>query len=106
MVAPMLLERAQPSHVLHGAPHLHNVLVTRAGPRWIDFETCCRGPIEVDFAYLGQAGARQDGVDAELLALAQKMLRVAVATTCWSDPDRHPRLRQAAEHHLAALADE
>lgn len=105
-VAPMLLERAQPSDVLHGAPHLHNVLVTRAGLRWIDFETCCRGPIEVDFAYLGQAGARRDGVDLELLALAQKMLRVAVATTCWSDPDRHPRLREAAEHHLAALADE
>jgi hypothetical protein len=35
-----------------------------------------------------------------------KMLRISVATICWSDPDRHPRLREAAEHHLGALVAE
>jgi hypothetical protein len=34
------------------------------------------------------------------------MLRVSVATVCWSDPDRHPRLREAAEYHLAELTRE
>ena len=105
-VAAPLLERAKPSTVLHGGPHSYNVLATSAGLRWIDFETCCRGPVEADLAYLGEAGARRPGVDADLLVLAKHMLRISVATVCWSDPDRHPRLREAAEFHLAALADE
>jgi Ser/Thr protein kinase RdoA (MazF antagonist) len=105
-VAPQLLERAAPTAVLHGGPHSDNVLLTPSGLRWIDLETCCRGPIEADLAYLGEAGARRAGVDLELLALAQQMLRVSVATVCWSDPDRHPRLREAAEYHLAELTRE
>jgi Ser/Thr protein kinase RdoA (MazF antagonist) len=105
-VAPPLLERARPTAVLHGGPHLHNVLATPAGLRWIDFETCCRGPVEADLAYLGEAGVRRANVDLELLALAQQMLRVKVATVCWRNPDRHPRLREAAEYHLAELTRE
>jgi hypothetical protein len=104
--APHLLERARPTIVLHGGPNSHNVLATPAGLRWIDFETCCRGPIEADLAYLGEAGARRPGVDLEMLALAGRMLRISVATVCWRDPDRHPRLREAAEYHLASLAAE
>lgn len=103
--APGLLERARPAIVLHGGPHSHNVLATPAGLRWIDFETCCRGPLEADLAYLGEAGTRRPGVDLELLALAKRMLSISVATICWCDPDRHPRLREAAEFHLASLAD-
>jgi hypothetical protein len=105
-VAKPLLERAKPDTVLHGGPHSHNVLATPAGLRWIDFETCCRGPVEADLAYLGEAGARRPGVDLELLALANQMLRISVATICWSYPDRHPRLREAAEYHLAELTAE
>jgi hypothetical protein len=103
--APRLLERARPAMVLHGGPHSHNVLATPAGLRWIDFETCCRGPLEADLAYLGEAGTRRPGVDPELLALTGLMLRISVAAICWCDPDRHPRLREAAEYHLASLTD-
>jgi hypothetical protein len=105
-LAPPLLERARPTAILHGGPHSDNVLVTPTGLRWIDFETCCRGPVEADLAYMGDAGARREGVDLDLLALARGMLRVTVATVCWSDPDRHPRLREAAEYHLAELTRE
>ena len=101
--APSLLARARPASILHGGPHSHNVLATPAGLRWIDFETCCRGPIEADLAYLGEAGTRRPGVDLELLALTKRMLSISVATICWCDPDRHPRLREAAEYHLASL---
>jgi hypothetical protein len=105
-VAPPLLERATPLAVLHGGPNPHNVLLTPAGLRWIDFEACCRGPIEADLAYLGPAATRRVGVDRELLALAGQMLRISVAAVCWRDPDRHPRLREAAEFHLAELTRE
>ncbi|HXW34175.1 MAG TPA: aminoglycoside phosphotransferase family protein [Acidimicrobiales bacterium] len=37
--------------LLHGEPHLGNLLRTRKGLVFIDFETCCRGPIEFDIAH-------------------------------------------------------
>jgi hypothetical protein len=103
-VAPALRLRAGPTAVLHGGPHPRNVLASGDGLRWIDFETCCRGPVEADLAYLGDSAVLRTGTDLELLDLARRMLRVSVATVCWSDPDRHPHLREAAEHHLAELA--
>lgn len=37
--------------LLHGEPHSGNLLGTRDGLLFIDFETCCRGPIEFDVAH-------------------------------------------------------
>jgi hypothetical protein len=51
------------------------------------FETCCSGPVEAELAYLGEAGASRQGVDLELLTLAQQMLRISVATICWYPAD-------------------
>lgn len=105
-VEPMLSRSIGARVVLHGAPHLHNVLATDHGLRWIDFETCRRGPIEADYAYLGDAGLAIAGIDPDLLRLAARMLRVSVAVRCWLAPDRHPRLREAAEYHLGELRRE
>ncbi|HEX9641640.1 MAG TPA: phosphotransferase, partial [Candidatus Krumholzibacteria bacterium] len=41
-------ERATDERLLHGEPHLGNVLRTRKGLLFVDFETCCRGPVEFD----------------------------------------------------------
>jgi hypothetical protein len=47
-----ILARSHQEQLLHGEPHPGNLLATRdAGPRFIDLETCCRGPIELDLAY-------------------------------------------------------
>jgi len=35
---------------LHGEPHDGNRISTAAGIRWIDFESCCVGPLEWDLA--------------------------------------------------------
>ena len=37
--------------VLHGEPHVGNLLRTREGLLFVDFETCCRGPVEFDIAH-------------------------------------------------------
>lgn len=37
---------------LHGDVHLGNVLWTRNGPLWTDFENACRGPVEFDLCEL------------------------------------------------------
>jgi hypothetical protein len=37
--------------LLHGEPHVGNLLRTREGLLFTDFETCCRGPVEFDIAH-------------------------------------------------------
>lgn len=39
-----------PQRPLHGDAHTGNVLNTSAGPRWMDFEDVCAGPVEWDLA--------------------------------------------------------
>ena len=39
-----------PRRPLHGDAHTGNVLLTRAGPLWTDFEDVCVGPVEWDLA--------------------------------------------------------
>lgn len=38
--------------VLHGDPHAGNVVATRQGPRWLDLEDVCAGPLEWDLLAL------------------------------------------------------
>ena len=44
------LALAWPRRPLHGDAHTDNVLTTRLGPRWMDFEDVCVGPVEWDLA--------------------------------------------------------
>ncbi len=44
--------RGRPEQLLHGEPHPGNVLRTKKGLVFIDLETCCRGPVEFDLAYV------------------------------------------------------
>jgi Phosphotransferase enzyme family len=39
-----------PRRPVHGDAHTGNVLTTRSGPRWTDFEDICLGPLEWDLA--------------------------------------------------------
>lgn len=88
---------------LHGEPHDGNRLSTEAGLRWIDFESCCVGPIEWDLAFqppeLDQHFA---DVDAELLTLLRQLNAARVATWCWGNA-RLPEMRRHGELHLARL---
>lgn len=44
-------ERGTGEQLLHGEPHVGNLLRTRKGLLFIDLETCCRGPVEFDIAH-------------------------------------------------------
>lgn len=48
----VLVPRAHswPRRPLHGDAHTGNMLMTQAGPRWMDFEDVCVGPVEWDLA--------------------------------------------------------
>jgi len=60
-----LRQPAGPTQALHGDAHLANCL---PGPLWHDFETACRGPVELDLAALALS-ARVRGDDASRIAL-------------------------------------
>ena len=90
--------------VLHGGPHTGNLLVTGEGPRWIDFDTVCRGPVEWDLAHLGAgAAALFPEADAGLLGTMRKLVSADVAIWCWHTYGRAPEVDDAAQHHLDVL---
>jgi hypothetical protein len=60
-----LRQPAGRTQALHGDAHLANCL---PGPLWHDFETACRGPVELDLAALALS-ARVRGDDASRIAL-------------------------------------
>ena len=47
-----IADRRAPEQLLHGEPHPWNVLDTKDGPLFIDFENSARGPVEYDLAWV------------------------------------------------------
>lgn len=85
---------------LHGEPHAGNRLVTASGPRWIDLEAVCVGPLEWDLAFMPEeALGRFPAADSDLLLLLRTLNSARVATWCWLRADIH-EMRKHGEHHL------
>jgi len=97
-----------PVQPLHGEPHPGNVLRTKDGLRFIDLETCCRGPVEYDIAHLvdldtGDASLPPDGVsehypgaDPELVGLCRVLMLAMITAWRWKPEDQLPdRMRLA-----------
>lgn len=83
--------RGAAEQLLHGEPHPGNLLSTRDGLLFIDFETCCRGPIEFDVAHVPEeVGARYPGVDQVLLAECRRLVLAMVAAWRWDIRDEFP----------------
>lgn len=89
--------------VLHGEPHVGNLLRTAAGLLVIDFETVCRGPVEFDLAHsllpsaegrhLASAAelcAAYPGADPTLVARSQALIWAMITTWRWQGHDRLP----------------
>lgn len=80
-----------PQQILHGEQHPGNLLDTPAGPRFIDLETFCRGPVKFDLAHApAEAAAHHPGHDPALLEEC-RTLSLALATTWrWDREDTFP----------------
>lgn len=88
---------------LHGEPHNGNRIKTRAGLCWIDFESCCIGPLEWDLAFQPPEVVRCfPEADGGLLTLLQRLNSARVATWCWAGA-RHPEMRHHGAKHIALL---
>jgi Ser/Thr protein kinase RdoA (MazF antagonist) len=81
----------RPEQLLHGEPHPGNLLPTRAGLLFIDFETCCRGPIEFDLAHApGEFADHYPSVDHQLLRDCRTLVLALITTWRWDRDDQFP----------------
>ena len=97
-------ERSAPEQLVHGEPHPGNVLRTAEGWRFVDLETCCRGPVEFDLAHVPEPVDRHyPNVDRALLEHCRVLVLAMVAAWRWEAGDQLPDGRRAANSLLAAL---
>jgi aminoglycoside phosphotransferase (APT) family kinase protein len=90
--------------LLHGEPHPGNVLATKDGLLFIDFETCCRGPVEFDLAHAPEAvSAHYPGVNQALLRECRNLVLAMITTWRWERGDQLPNGRQLGTAWLSQL---
>jgi aminoglycoside phosphotransferase (APT) family kinase protein len=100
----MIEERGAAEQLLHGEPHEGNVLNPTNGPVFIDFETCCRGPVEFDLAHVPEAVcAHYPGIDQELLDECRQLVLAMVAAWRWDRGDEFPNGRRFGEELMRVL---
>ncbi len=107
MLSETLSSIAGPSgsdQLLHGEPHPGNVLNARSGPVFIDFETCCRGPVEFDVAHVpDEVAVCYPGLDGALLSDCRRLVLAMVAAWRWDARDEFPNRRRHREAIVAIL---
>ncbi|WFE65009.1 aminoglycoside phosphotransferase family protein [Micromonospora sp. WMMD714] len=95
---------SRPEQLLHGEPHPGNLLRTRVGPLFIDFETCCRGPVEFDLAHAPEeVGDHYPGVDRELLRDCRVLVLAMITAWRWDREDQFPDGRRLGVEWLSEL---
>ena len=96
--------RAAPEQLLHGEPHPGNVLRTNKGLVFIDLETCCRGPVEFDLAYVPEEVCMQYPSAHPQLLYECRILMLAMVAAWRSDRnDQLPNGQQEARRFLSEL---
>ena len=99
-----IADRGGAEQLLHGEPHPGNVLSTKSGPLFIDFETCCRGPVEFDIAHVPEdVSERYAAADKDLLIECRGLVLAMVAAWRWDPGDQLPDRQRAARALLSAL---
>ena len=83
--------RSGNEQLLHGEPHPGNLLSSPGGPVFIDFETCCRGPIEFDLAHAPEeVSGHYPGIDPERLRQCRILMLAMIITWRWDLDDQLP----------------
>lgn len=97
-------ERGGAEQLLHGEPHPGNVLTTKNGLLFIDFETCCRGPVEFDLAHAPErVSEHYPGVNQDLLRECRILVLAMITTWRWDRDDQLPNGRQLGTEWLSQI---
>jgi len=98
--------RAGADQLLHGEPHPGNLLSTADGLLFIDFESCCRGPIEFDVAHVpDDVSLLYPDVDEVLLQECRRLVLAMVAAWRWSLRDEFPDGRRHGRNIVRLLRE-
>jgi Ser/Thr protein kinase RdoA (MazF antagonist) len=101
-----LASRRVPEQLLHGEPHRWNVLNTKNGPLFTDFENTAHGPAEYDLAWVPTAVSDRYGdADQDLVGDCRGLVLAMVAAYRWRRDDQHPSGRQSGVVLLQVLRD-
>ncbi len=97
-------ERGRAEQLLHGEPHPGNVLTTKNGLLFIDFETCCRGPVEFDLAHAPEeVGEHYPGVDQDVLRECRILVLAMITAWRWDRGDQLPNGRRLGTEWLSQI---
>jgi aminoglycoside phosphotransferase (APT) family kinase protein len=97
-------DRGATEQLLHGEPHPGNVLTTDRGLLFIDFETCCRGPVEFDLAHAPEeVSEHYPDVDQDLLRDCRTLVLAMITTWRWDRDDQLPNGRQLGTEWLSQI---
>jgi aminoglycoside phosphotransferase (APT) family kinase protein len=101
-----IADRGAAEQLLHGEPHPGNVLSTKSGLLFIDFETCCRGPVEFDLAHVPEDVSEcYADADQDLLSQCRVLVLAMVAAWRWDLGDQFPDRQRATRALLSALRE-
>ncbi len=93
-----IVDRGAAEQLLHGEPHPGNVLSTKNGPLFIDFENSVRGPVEFDLAWVPEDVSKHyPDADQELVAECRGLMLAIIAAHRWRRDDQHPSGPRRAE---------
>jgi hypothetical protein len=99
-----ITRRSAGEQLLHGEPHPGNLLHTRVGPKFVDLQTCCRGPIEFDIAHAPEGVSEHyPRVNEDLLAECRILMLAMITTWRWDRDDQLPNGRQLAVDWLTQM---
>ena len=99
-----LSDRGATEQLLHGEPHPWNVLATKEGLLFVDFENCASGPVEFDLAWVpGAVAERYRDADKDLVGACRALVLALVATHRWRRDDQHSSGRQSGVAFLDVL---
>jgi hypothetical protein len=86
-----IIARGAPEQLLHGEPHPWNVISTKDGLLFIDFENTLRGPVEYDLGWVpAEVSAHYPAVDQELVDECRGLMLAIVAASHSRWYDEHP----------------
>jgi aminoglycoside phosphotransferase (APT) family kinase protein len=93
-----VVNRRAAEQLLHGEPHPDNVLDTKHGPLFIDFENTTRGPVEYDLAWVPtEVSDRYPDIDPDLLDECRGIVLAIIAVSHSRRDDQHPGNTRIAE---------
>lgn len=101
-----IVNRRAAEQILHGEPHPWNVLKTKNGPLFMDFEDSVHGPVEFDLAWVPkEVSERYPGADQDLVGECRGVVLAIIAMHRWSRDDQHPSGRRSGVAFHNALRD-